>query len=264
MKLKPLVKMIAISSLALVGMNAAMAATPAVSPAQKAQIESVVKDYLLKNPEVLVQALQSFQQKQMDDAQKTMIKTQQSASKFATDLFHSANDPTAGNPNGKIIIVEFFDYQCPHCIEMTPILEGLIKSNSDVKVVFKEFPIRGPASELAAKAALAAKMQGRYFDFHKGLMAANKVLTQEDIYKIAQQVGLNVDKLKTDMNSDAVSKEIKEDYKLAQSLQLIGTPAFFIAKSDVSDSSPATSVVFIPGQVDQAQLESVIAKLSTT
>lgn len=255
--MKPVFKMIAMASLLVFG-----TAFADVTAAQKAQMENVVHDYILKNPDVIVQALQSYQQKQMEDAQKTMEKTQQNASKFANDLFHDANDPVVGNPNGKVTIVEFFDYQCPHCIEMTPVLEKIIQSNPDARIVFKEFPIRGPASEMASKAALAAKMQGKYFEFHKGLMAANKVLTQEDILKIAAAVGLDVNKLKTDMNSAAVQQEIKADYKLAQSLNLLGTPAFFVAKTNVTNSSPATAVVFIPGQVDQSQLESVISKVT--
>lgn len=259
-KIKPILKSIAIAS--LVAFGATTAAYADMPAAQKSQVEGVVKDYILKNPEVLVQSLQSFQQKQYDEAQKTMVKTQQNASKFANDLFHDATDPVVGNPKGKVTVVEFFDYQCPHCIEMTPILEGLIQSNPEARIVFKEFPIRGPASEMASKAALAAKIQGKYFEFHKALMAANKVLTEEDIMKIAQNLGLDTKKLKDDMNSDTVQQEIKADYKLAQSLQLIGTPAFFIAKTEVNNSSPATAVVFIPGQIDKNQLETVVTKVS--
>lgn len=238
-------------------------AAGSMNTTEKKQVEGVVHDYLVKNPDVVVQALQTYQQQQMDQARKTMEKTQQTAPKFAKDLFHDANDPVAGNPKGKITVVEFFDYQCPHCTEMAPVMDELIKSNPEVRVVFKEFPIRGPVSEVAAKAALAANMQGKYFEFHKALMDAHRVLTEEDILKIAQSVGLNVDKLKTDMKSDAVSNQLKATYKLAQGLQLIGTPALFVAKSDVNSSSPSTSVTFIPGQVDVAQLKTVIGKLNS-
>lgn len=260
MKIKSMLKTIAIASLMAFGITAVYAAD--MSASQKQQVEGVVRDYLMKNPEVVVQALQGYQKTQMDQARKTMEKTQESASKFAKDLFHNSTDPIIGNPNGKVTIVEFFDYQCPHCVEMTPVIESLLKSNSDVRIIFKEFPIRGPASEFAAKAALAAQMQGKYFELHKAIMAANRALTQEDILKIAQTAGLNVDKLKIDMNSDTVKNQIKANYKLAQDLQLMGTPAFFIAKSDVTDKSPAEAVVFIPGQVDQAQMDMVIKKVS--
>lgn len=260
MKATHVLKSLAIASI-ITFSGTALAAND-MSAAQRQQIEGVVRDYLVKNPDVVVQALQAFQQKQMEEARKTMEKTQASAPKFADGLFHSTKDPVAGNPNGKVTVVEFFDYQCPHCIEMTPIIDALVKANPEVRVVFKEFPIRGPASEVASKAALAAQMQGKYFELHKALMAANRVLTEEDIMKIAQTVGLDVEKLKTDMKSDAVTQQIKDNYKLAQSLQLIGTPAFFIAKSNVTATSPSTSVVFIPGQVDKQQMDDAVKKVS--
>ncbi len=261
MKVKNIVKVIAVASLMAFGATTVFAADT-MSATQKQQVEGVVKDYLMKNPDVVVQSLQVYQKQQMDQARKTIESTQKAAPKFAKELFQNTKDPVAGNPNGKITIVEFFDYQCPHCIEMTPVLEAVAKTNPEVRLVFKEFPIRGPASEAASKAALAAKMQGKYFEFHKGLMAANKVLTEADIMKVAQDVGLDVAKLKTDMGSDAVSQQIKEDYKLAQSLQLLGTPAFFVAKTDVTASAPEKALVFIPGQVDQGQLEAVIKQVS--
>lgn len=239
----------------------AFSSVSAFADMSKTQVEGIVHDYLIKNPDVVVQALQTFQQQQMSQARKTMEKTQEFAPKYAKDLFH-AKDPMAGNPNGKITVVEFFDYQCPHCVEMTPVIEAVIKSNPDVRIVFKEFPIRGPASEIASRAALAAQMQGKYFELHKALMAANRTLNEADIMAIAKSVGLNIDKLKADMNGDVVNQELKTNTKLAQDLQLIGTPAFFIAKSDVTSSAPASAVVFIPGQIDQAQLETMIKKVS--
>lgn len=261
MKAKHIFKTIAMASLLAFGISS-VASAEELTASQKEQIQGVVKDYLKKNPEVVIDALQTFQQKQMDQARQTIEKTQQNAPKFAKDLFHNAKNPVAGNPKGKITVVEFFDYQCPHCVEMTPVIDAIIKANPEVRIVYKEFPIRGPASEIAAKAALAANMQGKYFEFHKALMAANRNLTEDDILKIAATVGLDVAKLKKDMASDAVMQQIKDNYKLAQALQLIGTPAFFVAKSDVTSSAPAKAVAFIPGQVDRAQLETVITQVS--
>ena len=254
------------ASLALAGfaLSAPLAhAAGDLSDAQKKQIQDVVRDYLVKNPEVVVQSLQVYQQKQMDQAKKTIEGTQGSSPKFADALFHQSADPMAGNPNGKITVVEFFDYQCPHCVDMTAIIDDLVKSNPDVRVIFKEFPIRGPISEFAARAALAAQQQGKYFELHKGLMMSKQEpLTEDAIFTIAKKAGLDVAKLKTAMNSSTVNQQIKDNYKLAQQLQLMGTPAFFVAKSDVSKSSPATSIVFVPGQVDQNQLNAIVEKVS--
>lgn len=260
MKLKQLVASLAVAGLVVVNATAQAAD---LSVGQKKQIQEVVREYLVQNPDVVVQALQAYQQKEMDQAKKTIQKTQDNSPQFADLLFHQSSDPVIGNPNGKVSVVEFFDYQCPHCIEMTPVLEQLIKNNPDVKVIFKEFPIRGPVSDLATRAALAAKEQGKYFELHKAMMETKQQpLTEAMIYQMAQAVGLNVDALKTAMKSDAVSQQIKANYKLAQQLQLLGTPAFFIAKSDVSKSSPSTAIVFIPGQIDTNQMNAAISKVS--
>lgn len=230
---------------------------------QKKQVQDVVRDYLAQNPDVVIQAIQVYQQKQMEQAKKSIEKTQESSPQYAQALFHDAKDPVAGNPNGKITVVEFFDYQCQHCVEMTPVIDGLLKSNPQVKVIFKEFPIRGPLSELASRAALAAKEQGKYVEFHKALMESKQEpLTEDVIYTLAKSVGLDVDKLKAAMKSDAIDQQLKANYKLAQQLRLLGTPAFFIAPSTVSQNSPASAIVFVPGQVDAMQLNEVIKKIS--
>src|SRR5437016_4513875 len=88
-------------------------------------------------------------------------------------LFHQAHDPVAGNPNGSVTVAEFFDYQCSHCISMAPVMANIIKDNSDVRIVFKEFPIRGSISEFASRAALAANMQGKYYEFNHAILTTD-------------------------------------------------------------------------------------------
>lgn len=238
--------------------TAAIAAqTTNVTPQERAKIEEVVHQYLLQKPEVIIEAVQNFQKKQYEQAEKTVKQTQQTAGNYATPLFHQANDPVAGNPNGTVTIVEFFDYQCPHCVDMAPVIEGIIKANPDVRVVFKEFPIRGAMSDLAARAALAANKQGKYYEFSHGLLIANKPITQELIYQVAQDNGLNVDQLKKDMDDKTIADQLKNNMKLAQDLKLFGTPAFFIGKTDSKDSK---AINYVPGQMDQTQLQTAIDK----
>lgn len=234
---------------------AATTNTNNISPAERAKIEEVVHDYLLKKPEVLVEALQILQKKQYDQAEQTVKQTQQTVGTFAKDLFHQSNDPIAGNVNGKVTIVEFFDYQCPHCIDMAPVIAAIIKANPDVRVVFKEFPIRGPMSEFAARAALAANLQGKYMQFSHALLTANQPLTQELVYDIAQKQGLDVEKLKKDMTNKDIDNQLKETNKLAQNLKLFGTPAFFIGKTNDN-----VKIDYVPGQMDQKQLQNSIDK----
>ncbi|MHB1221786.1 MAG: DsbA family protein [Gammaproteobacteria bacterium] len=162
-----------------------------------------------------------------------------------------------GNANGKITVVEFFDYQCPHCVDMAPVIEGIVKANPDVRIVFKEFPIRGPLSEFAARAALAANKQGKYYEFSHALLISKEPLTQESVLETAKKVGVNVDQLKKDMADKSVDEQLKANIKLAQDLKLFGTPAFFIGKTDAK--APG-SVSYIPGQMDQTQMQSTIDK----
>jgi len=229
-------------------------ASQAMTPAQKTEVEGIVHNYLMQNPEVILEAVRSLQQKEFDKMQN---KTKEVALKESNELFHQSQDPIAGNANGKITLVEFFDYQCPHCVDMIPVIAALIKGNNDLRVVYKEFPIRGAVSRLASKAALAANMQGKYLVLHEALMKDSQSLSEEKIYKIAQSIGLDVAKLKADMNSAAVDQIIKNNYQLAQKLQLAGTPAMFLAKTNEKGN-----IEFIPGQVDQSYLQSSIKKIA--
>lgn len=223
----------------------------------KTKIQAIIKDYLTEHPEIIIQAVQNYQRKQYEQAEQTIKTTQKNASNFAAPLFKQINDPSTGNPNGKISVVEFFDYQCPHCIDMAPVIEALVKANPDVKVIFKEFPIRGPQSEFAARAALAANLQGKYYQFSHALLTVNKPLTEEIVYETAKSAGIDVDKLKQDMNSNAVKEQLKNNMLLAKQLNLFGTPAFFIGKTNATTKD---NVNYVPGQMDLNQLQSAIDK----
>src|SRR3990167_329395 len=226
-----------------------------VSPAERAKIEEVVHQYLVSKPEVLVEAMQVLQRRQYEEAQQTVKKTQQTAPQFVKALFSQMNDHIAGNPNGQVTIVEFFDYQCPHCVDMAPVMDAIIKSNPNVRVVFKEFPIRGPVSEFAARAALAANKQGKYYEFSHALLSTKQPLSEETIYSIAKTQGLNVEQLKKDINDKSIDTQLKNNTKLAQDLKLFGTPAFFIGKSDATSSN---GISYTPGQMDQKQIQTLI------
>jgi len=226
-----------------------------VSDLQRTQIESVVHDYLIKNPEVIAEAVKGLQEKQFSQMRK---KTQDVASKNSSELFNTTTDPVAGNAKGKVTVVEFFDYQCPHCVDMVPAMDGIVKANENVRVVYKEFPIRGPMSVTASKAALAANIQGKYMEMHNALMKGSQSLTEDSINKMAKDIGLDMTKFAADMKGDKVDKQIKDTYKLAQSLQLMGTPALFVAKTENNNGN----IEFVPGQVDQAQLQAIVAKVN--
>lgn len=237
--------------------NSTTSTTPSVnvSPEERTKIESVVKSYLSQNPEVVIEAIQTFQRKQYEQAEKSVKETQQDAPKYAMSLFQQNSDPSIGNAKGTISVVEFFDYQCPHCVRMVPTIDAIVKANPNVRIIFKEWPIRGPLSEFAARAALAAAKQGKYYQLHKAMLETKKPLSEDTIMQMAKTAGLNVDKLKTDMNDSAITDQLQANTKLAQDLKLFGTPAFFVGQSDAKGG-----VNYMPGEVTQAQLQEVINK----
>ena len=248
-------KMTHLMGAAMAGLLISCTAVNAQTANNSAQ-DKQIHDYIINNPEVVVQSLQSYQQKQMEQTQKSFEDIQKEAPKYSDKLFNQATDPTGGNQQGKVTLVEFFDYQCPHCIDMVPIVESLMKANPQLKIVYKEFPIRGPMSDFSARAALAAQKQGKFAEFHKALMTSKvEPLTEDTVYELAKSTGLNVDQLKTDMKSNSVDAQVKANMELAKKLKLMWTPVFFIKGN-------SENVIFIPGGVDEKQLADAIAKLS--
>lgn len=142
-----------------------------------------------------------------------------------------ANDPAAptiGNARADVTIVEFFDYTCPYCKAVEPRLEALLKSDPKVRLVLKEFPILAPESMIAARAALAAKGQGKYTAYHNAMMRFEGRLTEADIFAMAKAAGLNVVRLKRDMNTPAVSDQIISVFNQARGIRVFQTPAFIV------------------------------------
>jgi protein-disulfide isomerase len=183
------------------------------------------------------------------EAKKTQVTT-----KHADELFHHAGDPMAGNGGGKVTVVEFFDYRCTHCMAMTPILHAIMSKNPEVRVVYKEYPIRGKLSVYAAKAALAANNQGKFSEFHNALMDCDN-LDESKVLSIAKSLGLDTEKLQTDMDSVAIQEEIRQNYQLGREMSVYGTPTFYITNS-------GDPTYLISGEVEQGYLQNFLAKLS--
>ncbi len=142
-----------------------------------------------------------------------------------------ANDPAApviGNPNGDVTIVEFFDYTCPYCKAVEPRLEALLKADRGVKLVLKEFPILTPQSLVASRAALAAVAQGKYTAYHNAMMRFEGRLTEADIFDMAKASGLDVARLKRDMNAPAMSDQIISVFNQARGIRAFQTPAYIV------------------------------------
>jgi protein-disulfide isomerase len=205
---------------------ATVASGPAsFSPAQRTEIEGMIKSYLLNNPDVLIEVTKELEKRQaalQADEQKKVI-----TDKKAT-IFAAATDYVAGSKaKGAISVVEFFDYNCGWCKKAVDDVVKLTAADPNVRVVMKELPIFGENSTVAAKAAMASVKQGKYWDYHVALMKEKQV-TKDNVFTIAEKVGLNVDKLKADMADPAIEAALKENAAIAQALNIEGTPGFIV------------------------------------
>lgn len=249
-------KLLTASALASLMTTPAVMADNTVTPDQKKQFEQIIHDYLVSNPEVLMeasQALQAKQQASMEQAAKSAI------SKDAVELLNGKL-AVAGNPNGAVTIVEFFDYQCGHCKKMKPVFADIIAKNPNVRVVYKEFPIFGKNSDIAAKAALAAAMQGKYMVLHDALLQTDKPIDEKVVMDAAAAAGLNIAKLKVDMESKPVTDELAATRKLAESMHLMGTPAIVVMATPAGVLKAGTEPSFIPGGTSTEALQALVDK----
>jgi protein-disulfide isomerase len=179
------------------------------------------------------------------------------------NLLHTPKSPESGNPDGKVTLIEFFDYQCTHCIATNPTVVAVMKVNKDLRVIYKEFPLNSGVSTFAAKAALAANMQEKYFVFHDALMRAGGGLTEEKVLSIAKESGLDLTKLKVDMESKDVAEALKANYKLAQALGVSGTPVLIGTPSDLTKTSSTTGIFYILGAPDYIYLQNLLSQIKT-
>lgn len=189
------------------------------------ELDKRIEDYLKGHPEVIVEAvrgLQARQQASRVDELKDIIKAR------SDQIFRDPDAPVVGNPNGDAAIVEFFDYNCPYCRQVAPILAQVMSEDSSLRLVYKEFPILGPNSELAARAALASVKQGKYAAFHDALFASHVPVTKDAVMDVAKTVGIDTARLEQDMQDPAIAQAIERNHKLAEELRITGTPSFVI------------------------------------
>jgi protein-disulfide isomerase len=238
-----------VGGLALAGPAGAADTPKPFTPEQEKAIREVVRDYLVKHPEVLVEAIQALQEKQQaadkDQRQKALVE-------HRAELDRDAASPVAGNPKGDVTVVEFFDYRCPYCKSVSDRLFDTIKADGKVRYVLKEFPILGPESVFAAKAALAAQKQGKYVEFHRALMAARGNLDEAAVMALAKSVGLDQKRLRDEMDGRDIAEHIDRNMKLAQALKIDGTPAFVVGDQ------------LVPGAVSTDTLKTLIEQTRKT
>jgi protein-disulfide isomerase len=192
---------------------------------QRQAIEGIIHDYLQKNPEALLDALQAAEDKVKGEAHD---KASTALVARRHEVFDDPDTPVAGNPQGNASLVEFFDYRCPYCKQVEPSLEALLTADRQLRFVYKEFPVLGPESVTAARAALAARKQGKYEALHRSLMGLKGQINDAAVFMVASAAGLDIERLKRDMAAPDIDRMLKANVNLAEALDIRGTPGFVV------------------------------------
>lgn len=207
------------------------------SPEQKAEIDARIRAYILENPEILVEAmdvLESRREAQQEERDAALVAS------LAADLFDDGYSHVAGNPDGDVTVVEFSDYRCAYCKKAHDGVRALLEADPNIRLVTKEFPILGPESTYAARAAMASMSQGGdlYWAFNDELMRHRGEMNEGAVMAIARKVGLDPDLLATDMENPDIARNIQSTYALARRLEINGTPAFVIGQKVIRGYVP--------------------------
>lgn len=232
---------------------AALVSAVAVSHAQeakpldKAAVEKIIREYLLENPEVLLEVQDALEEKQSASARENQTKI---ISENHDSIFNDPNDAVYGNPKGDVTIVEFYDYNCGYCKRAMPDMQALLKADPNLRFVLKEFPILGPDSMRTHLVAQAFKrlMPEKYMELHQALMKEPKSSTEESALKLAVSLGADEAKLREMMKSKEVVTSFQNAYNIAQALNISGTPSYIIGNE------------LVPGAVGHDVLSEKIAE----
>lgn len=228
MTLRPIILTALLTAAAVAGLAAYAPATRAAAEGlTKENLGPAVREYLLANPEVVIEAVEAYQKKQeLAEAEKA-----KESLKTHKDFLYKADKdstPEIGNPKATVTIVEFFDYNCGYCKRAFKEVQSVLENDKDVRFVLKDMPILSPQSQTAAHWSLAAHRQGKYFEFHTALMTHQGALSDTALEGIAKDLGLDVAKLKKDAVDPKIAETVIQNIKVATDLGLRGTPAFVI------------------------------------
>jgi protein-disulfide isomerase len=221
---------------------AAGAGAAEFTPAQRAEIVAVVRDALKKDPSILRDAIVALQ---AEEGERTQEATRAA---IAQTQLVVPTDPVAGDPHGDVTIVEFFDTRCPYCRRMEPVMDGFLAKDRNVRLVYKDLPILGPASVLGSKALLAAQRQDAYVKMRDAVMKLPPDTTLPQLESAARALGLDWARMAKDMEDPSVQAQIDANLKLAHELGIQGTPALVIGKD------------MVPGAVDLPELQKMVAE----
>ena len=208
----------------------AMAAAEPFDEAEQAAIRELVRSYILENPEILPEAIEILQARQQ---QAQALAMREAVAGNRARIERDGVSVVKGNLNGDVTLTEFYDYQCPFCRRGYPDVLRLLDEDPNLRVVYKQFPIKDvpgeePGSMIAARMAMASDLQGKYLDFHKAAMAIPMPVTEAKLFDAAQGVGLNIEQLTADMKAGSITDSIRANMFLARDLGINGTPTYII------------------------------------
>ncbi len=222
---------IAAAATALIGGGAAKAAD--FSDPQKSEIESIVKAYILKNPEIIQQAIDALNNR--EKAAEAAARAKNLAD-LKGPLYSSPNEAVVGNPDGKITLVEFFDYNCGYCKKMLPDIARLMKDNPDLRVILRDFPVLSDASIDAATVAAGVRDQfkgDKFWEYHQRLLGMRGLIGKEQANELAEEMGADMPRLARDAQAPQAKAGLEESFKLGRLLQIQGTPSYVVGDAVV-------------------------------
>lgn len=211
------------------------------------RVKELVLEAIRENPEIVLEAVAIIEQRQ--EAGQAAA-TARVLSTERTMLEQDPNAPVIGNPDGDVTIVEFFDYNCPYCRQVKPHMEALLAADTNVRVVYREWPILGEGSVFAARAALASRSQDKYEEFHWAMMGLKERATEASVLRVAQEIGLDIAQLRQDMDGSEIDEHIETSMRLSRAIGFSGTPSFVIGDNLAPGLIQADEMIRL---VDQAR-----------
>lgn len=225
---------VAVSGAALVAMGSDRLSAQESGGGQlsRSQVETIVREYLLANPEILLDVQERLAAKQQEERQSAI---QGEIATASDQIFNNPHDMVLGNPDGDVTIVEFFDYNCGYCRRALTDMEALLASDANLRFILKEFPILGPESQEAHVVSLAFRnlMPEQYEEYHKRLLGTDGRANEETAMRAALDLGADEAALREEMENPQIGERINETYELANRLQINGTPAYVIGNEVV-------------------------------
>ena len=228
----------------------AQTAAPSTMPAEEREtLRTEIRAYLLEQPELILEAIQLLEERQKAEEEK---KAKEALAAMADDIYNDGFSFVGGNPDGDLTLVEFLDYRCGYCKRAHPHVAGFLKEDGGVRLIVKEFPVLGPDSQYAGRAAMAALKQNggaHYKTFHDAMIEHRGQLDQNAVKQIARTAGLDVDQLEADMKAPDIIANMRNTFDIAEALNINGTPAFILGDRIIRGYVPQEAMLEMAAQV---------------